>query len=73
MENFDHILLFKTNFDACHKSLLKDIFDKEPEIYGWNIDLDDIDRVLRLKSATIKHQYVIQLITGKGFECCVLI
>ena len=71
MENFDHILLFKTNLEAANKELLRDIFAKEG-IAEWNIDLDDEDRVLRIISTALKHNYIIQLIKGCGFECCTL-
>ncbi|WP_316847229.1 hypothetical protein [Pedobacter psychrodurus] len=69
MENFDHILLFKTNLEAADHIQLKEIFNKEG-IAEWNVDLDDEDRVLRIISTRINHAFVIQLITASGFECC---
>ena len=72
MENFDHILLFKTNLEAANKAQLKDIFNKEG-IVEWNVDFDDEDRVLRIISASLTHTYIIQLITTCGFQCCKLI
>ncbi|WP_316828627.1 hypothetical protein [Pedobacter miscanthi] len=71
MENFDHILLFKTNIEAANKEQLNGIFIKEG-ITEWNIDLDDEDHVLRIISYSLKHTYIIQLIKSCGFECCKL-
>jgi hypothetical protein len=71
MENFDHILLFKTNLEAANSMQLKEIFNKEG-IAEWNVDLDDEDRVLRIISTRINHAFIIQLITAHGFECCKL-
>jgi hypothetical protein len=71
MENFDHILLFKTNLEAADQRQIKELFKKEG-ITGWNIDLDDEDHVLRVVSYSLKHSYIIQLIRGCGFECCEL-
>jgi hypothetical protein len=71
MENFDHILLFKTNLRAADGKQLTEIFNKEG-IAEWNVDLDDEDRVLRIISTSLSHTYIIQLITACGFECCKL-
>lgn len=72
MENFDHILLFKTNLEACNIRLLKRLFDRKARIQEWNIDLDDEDRVLRIISTKLKHHDIIQLITNHGYSCCEL-
>lgn len=73
MENFDHILLFKTDIDseACEASL-KNILDAQTGIEKWNIALDDEDRVLRVVSYTLTHQEIINLITQHGHSCCEL-
>jgi hypothetical protein len=71
MENFDHILLFKTNLEATDRKQLEEVFNKEG-ITEWNVDLDDEDRVLRIISTSLNHTYIIQLITRYGFECCIL-
>lgn len=69
MENFDHILLFRTNFKTrADKKVLCSLLENEG-IDQWNLDADDIDRVLRIVSATLKHQHIIKLITNHGYEC----
>ena len=74
MENFDHILLFKTDrqTEAC-KAKLQPILDNYAGITKWNIALDDSDYVLRVVSENLTHQQIITLITSHGHFCCELI
>lgn len=73
MENFDHILLFKTDIrsEAC-KAKLQAILDGHEGIAQWNIALDDQDYVLRVVSYTLTHQEIIELINQQGHFCCEL-
>jgi hypothetical protein len=74
MENFDHILLFKTNINCAEdKNCLHPILDNNPDIERWNIDMDDEDCVLRIVSHTLTHRQIIKLINQHGYECCELI
>ena len=73
MENFDHILLFKTNINCQNdKQCLQAVLDNNPDIKQWSIDLEDEDFVLRIISYTLTHQQIIELINTHGFECCEL-
>lgn len=70
MENFDHILIFSTSIkSASDKIKLQPILDAHNSIQQWNIDLDDVDHVLRVVSYELKHQQIIELIVGYGYEC----
>ncbi|MDQ8054353.1 MAG: hypothetical protein REI78_15080 [Pedobacter sp.] len=73
MENFDHILLFRTDIgtEAC-KEKLKAILDSYAGIEQWSIDMDDLDCVLRIISYSITHQEIIDLINKHGYFCCEL-
>ncbi len=73
MDNFDHILLFKTNIESedCINNL-KEVLNSFEAILAWNIDLDDCDYVLRIVSYTLNHQEVIKLINSQGYKCCEL-
>ncbi|PSL46139.1 hypothetical protein CLV51_103115 [Chitinophaga niastensis] len=73
MENFDHILIFRTNIrSTSDKKRLQPILDANECIEHWNIDLDDVDYVLRIISYQLKHQQIIELIEHHGYECCEL-
>ncbi|MET3977598.1 short-subunit dehydrogenase involved in D-alanine esterification of teichoic acids [Mucilaginibacter sp. UYP25] len=73
IENFDHILLFKTNVNCdADKLLLHTVLDANPDIQCWNVDLDDEDCVLRIVSYTISHPQIIELMNNHGYYCCEL-
>jgi len=70
MENFDHILLFKTDIRSeSDKMNLQPVLDTHDCIENWNVDLDDEDYVLRVISHQLKHHQIIELINKHGYEC----
>ncbi|MES2265301.1 MAG: hypothetical protein V4520_00990 [Bacteroidota bacterium] len=72
-ENFDHILLFKTNVNCeGDKSFLHTLLDGNPDVQCWNVDLDDEDCVLRIVSYTLNHGQIIELMNSHGYYCCEL-
>lgn len=73
MKNLDHILIFRTNIKSVSdKVKLQPILDANKNIQHWNVDLDDVDYVLRIVSYQLKHQQIIELIAHHGYECCEL-
>lgn len=73
MENFDHILLFKTNINCDEDKLLMGaMLGNLPGAEKWSIDTEDEDCVLRIVSRTLRHQQIIELITNHGYRCCEL-
>jgi len=73
MKNFNHILLFKTNcFKKRDKAAVKKLMAQLTGVEDWNIDMDDDDRVLRIISRTLNHQYIINLLNQHGYQCCEL-
>lgn len=70
MENFEHILLFKTDIRSESDRLcLQEVLDTHECIEQWNVDLDDEDYVLRVISHQLKHQQIIELINHHGYKC----
>ena len=70
METLTDILVFKTNVRTeSDKTVLKEILDTHDSIQQWNIDLDDVDCVLRVVSKRINPDEIIQIITGTGYHC----
>jgi len=70
MENFNHILVFKTNIKTpADRETLKPLFEKHESIKQWNVDLYDEDYVLRIISYTLNHQYIIKLLRVHGYYC----
>jgi len=73
MKNFNHILLFKTNcFRKRDKAAVKKLMEQLDGVEDWNIDMDDDERILRIISRTLNHQYIINLLNRHGYNCCEL-
>lgn len=73
IENFNHILLFKTNICCDNdKQLLHNLLDNHPHIQCWNIDMEDSDCVLRIISYTLPREQIIEMINLHGYQCCEL-
>jgi hypothetical protein len=64
------VLVFKTNLrfkkDVRQVGIL---LGQEPGILRWNVDLWDVDKVLRIETTRLSVQEVIALVTGAGY-CC---
>lgn len=70
MENLDHILIFKTNISTADDvASLEVLLSNHPEIKQWNIDLEDVDCVLRVISDTLACAEIAALIKPYGFHC----
>jgi hypothetical protein len=64
------VLVFKTDIDE--KSAienLRDLLHKEQRITKWNVDVEDIDNVLRIESHHLTPAEVIQLVNQLGYSC----
>ena len=64
------ILVFKTNIQSkkdVHR--VAPVMDDDERIICWNVDLEDIDKVLRIESRQLSIGQVIQLIRERGYEC----
>lgn len=64
------ILILKTNIRSKrHVKAVAPLLDAREKISRWNIDLNDIDKVLRIESTEIGITEVVQLIEQAGFYC----
>ena len=64
------ILVFKTNLK--HRKdvgKITSLLNMEQEIINWNVDLSDVDNVLRIESIQIAPQKIIQIISSAGYNC----
>jgi tRNA G26 N,N-dimethylase Trm1 len=64
------VLILKTNIR--YKKQVKEVaplLNGSDGISRWNIDLEDIDKVLRIESNDMKITEVVQLIQEAGFHC----
>jgi len=65
-----HILIFKTNIETedAHKEISA-LLNAETSIIDWNIDREDIDKVLRVESRVNNTTDIIHRISTAGFIC----
>ena len=68
-----NILIFKTNIQTeSDRQRIQDILNTHDTIQKWNIDLHDVDCVLRIVSDTLTPEQIIKVIQHNGFECAEL-
>jgi hypothetical protein len=64
------ILVFKTNIHKKDDILkVSDIFNRNKDILAWNVDLEDIDRVLRIEAIANISSKVKLSLSHAGFYC----
>ena len=64
------VLVFKTNLRFSRDlSKINSVINSEKRIQRWNVDRDDIDKVLRIESNNLRPAEVIKLIETAGYHC----
>jgi len=68
------LLIFKTNIGSQRKlNALKPVFNNHTTIKRWTVDMEDIDKVLRIEAVEpLDEHHVINLIHARGLHCEVL-
>lgn len=70
MTTIGEILVFKTNIGTeTELQRLGALLNALKEIECWNIDLNDCDKILRVKTKHISPLSIIQLTQHAGFSC----
>lgn len=69
-KNVNNVLVFKTNL-RFKKDIerVKHLLEKLTNIEHWNIDRDDIDKVLRVQSSTVCSEQIVDIIKSAGYAC----
>ncbi len=64
------ILVFKTNIKYKKQiSAIRRHIETEPQIIKWNVDLHDIDKILRIESFDLHPTIVESLVQKAGYYC----
>ena len=68
------VLVFRTEVDNLKEfEQVKQTLNQRNEIFQWSVDLQDIDKVLRIESDhDLSEDYVIELLSRKGVSCSVM-
>ncbi|MFL9832094.1 hypothetical protein ABS764_14675 [Flavobacterium sp. ST-87] len=70
METNSNILIFATNIKTeKDKKLVSPVLNSHPKIEKWNIDLEDIDSVLRIETKTLNTEDIIKIIAEQDYKC----
>jgi hypothetical protein len=73
-EPLNNILVFKTNIKTeADRQAVTALLDSHSCIRKWNVDLHDVDCVLRIVSPSLTIPETIALITRHGYECSELL
>lgn len=64
------ILIFKTNIHSENDVVrIAHFLNSDLHVKKWNVDRDDVDRVLRIESDDYNPEYIIHMIRKAGFLC----
>jgi len=67
---FAEVLVFKTNVSSDDDvEKVRRALASKNNITRWNIDRDDVDKVLRIECEQLQPQAVIRLLGDAGFVC----
>jgi hypothetical protein len=68
--DLSNIFIFKTNIQTEFDKLrIKNVLDASQKVLKWNVDMDDIDHVLRVVSDSLTPEQIISVLDYVGFEC----
>jgi hypothetical protein len=68
--NLTKIIVFKTNINTeTDKLRVKDALGENTFIEDWSVDLEDVDKVLRVVSEHLTVAEITELINQSGFVC----
>ncbi|MCE6990002.1 hypothetical protein [Dyadobacter sp. CY323] len=69
-QTHDHILVFRTNINRKkHVRTISPLLNGCDTIKKWNVDLSDIDNVLRIEATHSDCAPVIELVKQAGYAC----
>ena len=64
------VLVFKTNLQFKKDvNRLSPVLSKISGILRWNVDREDIDKVLRIETRVLTAQEIIRLVNNAGYFC----
>ena len=69
-DHLAHILVFKTNIETWEqKQKVLESFMAQDHVAEASVDMEDIDRVLRIVSHRLKSTEIIITLNEQGFSC----
>lgn len=68
-ETVNVVLVFKTNLCGSDVGNIATLLSNDPRIERWNVDLQDVDRVLRVESRLMTPLEVQRKVNAAGYLC----
>ncbi|HEU4469916.1 MAG TPA: hypothetical protein VFR58_02430 [Flavisolibacter sp.] len=70
MKNNHQVLVFKTNLSGQREvEAIGPVLSTIPAVLQWNVDLMDVDKVLRVVAPGLEPAEIISLVCGQGYNC----
>lgn len=64
------VLVYRTNISSSgHLDAIRDVFTGNPRVVEWSVDLEDIDKVLRVVCEAPELYDFAAEVRNRGFEC----
>lgn len=64
------ILIFETNINTPEDlRKVRQLLTAESRIKNWSVDMDDIDKILRIESINISSESIENLLSDADFQC----
>lgn len=64
------VLIFKTNIRyKKHIDAVEQHISKQPGIIKWNVDLKDVDKILRIETLNLHPAKIEGLVKSAGYRC----
>lgn len=64
------VLIFTTSVEKPEQIReVKPLLTAVPAITGWNFDLEDCDKILRVEASNISPRYIESLLQTAGYHC----
>ena len=64
------ILIFETNINTTEDLIkVRQLLTAESRIKNWSVDMDDIDKILRIESINISSDSIENLLSEADFQC----
>ena len=66
-----NLIIVKTDIENDSKvEAVRKLLEQNPEILDWSVDMEDIDKVLRIEAqGKLKEEELIQLLNASGLAC----
>lgn len=64
------LFIFKSNIHSSDElNTVQSLLNLHPQVKAWNVDREDIDKVLRIECEQLEQHQLINLLSQYGIQC----